>query len=57
MPQSRKMLEWWGRRVWVGGRAPSFRQRGRGRADVGWGVGGGVTRKWDIIRHVNEWND
>ena len=57
MPQSRKMLEWWGRRVWVGGRAPSYRQRGRGRADVGWGVGGGVTRKWDIIRHVNEWND
>jgi hypothetical protein len=20
-----------------------------GRADVGWGVGGGVNRKWDII--------
>lgn len=25
--------------------------------DIGWEVGGGVTRKWDIIRDVNEWND
>jgi hypothetical protein len=33
----------------VGGGAPSNRQRGRGRADVGWGVGGEGTSKWDIM--------
>jgi hypothetical protein len=40
MPQSRWMLERWGGRVWVGGEALSYRQKGGGRADVGWGVGG-----------------
>jgi len=23
--------------------------KGRGRADMRWGIGGGVTAKWDII--------
>jgi hypothetical protein len=27
------------------------------RADVGWGGCGEVTRKWNIICDVNEWND
>jgi hypothetical protein len=65
MPLSRGMLEWWGRRVWVGGRALSYRQkRGEGRCGMGcvwprgnwevgcYGMGGlveGVTGKWDII--------
>jgi hypothetical protein len=38
MPQNREMLEWWGRKVWTGGGALSFMQRGEGRC--GMGVGG-----------------
>jgi hypothetical protein len=38
MPQNREMLEWWGRKVWAGGGALSFMQRGEGRC--GMGVGG-----------------
>jgi hypothetical protein len=30
--------------------------KGGRRADEGWGVGEGVTWKWDIIWDVNEWN-
>ena len=37
MPQSRVMLEWWGRRVWMGVEALSYKQKGVGRADVEWG--------------------
>jgi len=33
----------------VGRGALSHRQRGGERTDVGWGTGGGVTGKWDII--------
>jgi hypothetical protein len=51
------MLEWWDRRMWVGGGAFSYRQMRRGKADVGCGVGGRVTGKWDIILDVNKWND
>jgi hypothetical protein len=57
MPQHRGMLEWWGRRVGVGGGVLSYRQVGGNWADVGWGVGGGVTGKWDIIWDIREWND
>jgi hypothetical protein len=42
MPQRRGMLERWGGSGWVGGGAPSLRQRGRG---MGWGVYGGETGK------------
>jgi len=50
MPQSRGILEEWGRRVWVGGGTLSYRQRGWGRADTEWGVregkqGSGIS--WD----------
>jgi hypothetical protein len=45
MPQSREMLEQWGRRVWVGGGALSYRKKGGGRADVGWGLVEGLTRE------------
>jgi len=45
MPQHRKMLEQWSRRVWVSGEAHSYRQRGECRADVGWGVGGEGNRE------------
>ena len=34
MPQSWGMLEQWGRKVWMGGRALSYRQKGVGRTDV-----------------------
>jgi hypothetical protein len=37
MPQNRRMLEWWGRRGWVGVRVLSYRQRGGWRVGVGWG--------------------
>jgi hypothetical protein len=37
--------------VWVGGRAPSYRQRGGGRADVGCGIGGGVDN-WEVGYHL-----
>lgn len=49
------MLERWGGRVMISGRALSYRQKGRRRADVGWGGGNGrgVTRKFDIM----EWGD
>jgi hypothetical protein len=57
MPHRRGMLEWWDRRMWVGGGAFSYRQMRRGKADVGCGVGGRVTGKWDIILDVNKWND
>jgi hypothetical protein len=30
-------------------RSTLIQARGRRRADVGWGIGGVVTRKWDII--------
>ena len=40
LPQCRGMLEQWGWRVGKGE---------GGRADVRWGVIGGVTWKWDII--------
>jgi hypothetical protein len=34
----------------VGGWGSTLTQaKGRGRADVEWGVGGGVTRRWDIM--------
>jgi hypothetical protein len=49
MPQSRGMLKLWSGRVGVDRAAPSYRQKGLGRVDVGWGGGGWVTRKWDII--------
>jgi hypothetical protein len=49
MPQSRGMLEPWGRRLWVGGGVPSYRQRGGGRADVEWVIGGWIIGKWDNI--------
>ena len=48
MPQSRGMLEQWGRRGLVGGGALSYSQMGE-RAYVGWGICGGITGKWDII--------
>jgi hypothetical protein len=57
MPQSRRVLERWSETVWMGGGAPSYRQRVRGRADVGWGGAGEVTGKWDITCDVNKWND
>jgi hypothetical protein len=38
-----------GEKVWLDGGTFSYRQRGEGRIDVGWGVAGGVTRKYDII--------
>jgi hypothetical protein len=41
------MLEWWGRRVYVGKGALSYRQRGE--VDMGWEVGGEVTGRWNII--------
>jgi hypothetical protein len=41
--------EWWCGRVWVGGGAPSYRQRGGRRADVKWGGGRGITSKQDIM--------
>lgn len=31
------------------GESPSNRQRGGERVDVGWGIGGGITEKCDII--------
>ena len=49
MPQSRGMLKLWSGRVGVDRAAPTYRQKGLGRVDVGWGGGGWVTRKWDII--------
>jgi hypothetical protein len=45
MLQNRGMLEGWGWRVWVGGGALSYRHRGGGREDVGWGVGGGSNQE------------
>jgi hypothetical protein len=36
--QRMEMLEQWGRKVWVGGGTPSYRQRGGERVDVGWEV-------------------
>jgi hypothetical protein len=33
----------------VGRGTLSYRQRVVGRAEVGWVVGGGVTRKWNIM--------
>jgi hypothetical protein len=47
MPQSREMLERWGRRVWVGGEALSYRLKGGGGQMWNGGGGGGVTGKWD----------
>jgi hypothetical protein len=48
----RGMLEPWGRRGWEGGwvgvKHPHI-GKGERRADVGWGGGRGVARKWDII--------
>jgi hypothetical protein len=32
-------------RRWVGSGSPSYRQNGVGRADVGWGLGGGSNQK------------
>jgi hypothetical protein len=47
------MLEHWGRRRWVCGRVPSYRQKGGGgggeRRKERYGVDEIVTRKWDII--------
>jgi hypothetical protein len=44
------MLERWGWKACVGRGAPSYRQRGGERGNVGLGrVGGGVTKTWDII--------
>ena len=48
MPQHRRMLKRWG--GGGGGWGCTLIQaKRRGRADVAWVVGGGVTRKWDII--------
>ena len=33
----------------MGGGTVSYRQKGRGRADVGWECGGEETGKWDIM--------
>jgi hypothetical protein len=42
------MLEWWaGVGGWIG--STPIQANGEGRADVGWRIGGGVNRKWDII--------
>jgi hypothetical protein len=40
---------------WVG--ECLIQAKGRGRADVGWELVEGITRKWNNIRDVNEWND
>jgi len=44
MPQHRGILEWCGRRMWVGWGALPYRRRVGGRVNVGWGVGGEVPR-------------
>jgi hypothetical protein len=49
MPQSREMVERWGGKMWMDWGALSERQKEVGRANVGSGVCGGVTKKWDII--------
>jgi hypothetical protein len=43
MPQSSRMVEQWGGRVWVGRRALSYRQKGGCSSVIG--SGGGVTKK------------
>jgi hypothetical protein len=50
MPQSRGIMEQWGRRMWVGGGAISSLQKG-GEGQM-WDVGlvEGVARKWDNMR-------
>ena len=48
MPQSRGMLEHWGREVWVGAGALSYRL-GSGEGRCGMGVGGREMGKWDIM--------
>ena len=45
MPQCKGMLEQWDLRVWVDGGAPSYRQEGMGREDLGWWFGGGGNRE------------
>jgi hypothetical protein len=45
MPQCRGIWEQWGRKAWAGGGASLYRQMGEIRANVEWGVGGGVARK------------
>jgi hypothetical protein len=47
MPHSRGMFEQWAR-VWRG-EGTLIEAKRMGRPYVGWGVGGGNTRKWDII--------
>jgi len=49
MSQNRVMLEWWGRRLYVGRGTPSQRQREMGRGCMWEGVCGGITGKWNII--------
>jgi hypothetical protein len=52
MPQCRRMLERWGRKVWVGGWVEEHSHTGKGEGG-GWmwdrGLVEGVTGKWDII--------
>jgi hypothetical protein len=48
MPQHRGMLEQWGRRVWVGRGALSYRQKGGGGQMWDEGLWRGA-RKWDIM--------
>lgn len=49
MPQSRRILERWGKRVWVGVGTLSYWQKGRGEHMWDGGGGGEVIRKWDIM--------
>jgi hypothetical protein len=46
MPQCRGMMEWWGRRGWMSGEAPSYRQRGGKRGQM-WD-GSFWSGKWEV---------
>jgi hypothetical protein len=49
MSQHRGMLEQWGQESMGGWGNTLIQAKGKGRVDMRWGIGGGVTRKWDTM--------